>query len=153
MKRKVKPVPKGYHTVTPYLLIKGVDKLLKFLAKAFDAKVVDRMEGPGGAVMHASVKIGDSMVMMGEAHGQWKPIPAMIYLYVKDADAAYKSALRAGAVSVMKPADQFWGDRHGGVQDFCGNQWWMSTHIEDLSKAETRRRGEEYMKKMKAAQS
>jgi uncharacterized glyoxalase superfamily protein PhnB len=122
---------------------------LGFLKKAFDAKIVDRMEGPGGAVMHASVKIGDSMVMMGEAHGQWKPMPTMIYLYVKNADAVYKKALRAGAKSVMKPADQFWGDRHGGVADFAGNQWWMSTHIEDLSPAEVKRRGAEYMKKKK----
>jgi len=149
MKRKVKPVPKGYHTITPYLLIKNVAKLIGFLKRAFDAKVVDRMEGPNGAVMHASVKIGDSMIMMGEAHGKWKPMPTMIYLYVKDADATYKRALRGGAVSVMKPADQFWGDRHGGVKDFAGNQWWMSTHIEDLSPAEVKKRGQEMMKKMK----
>jgi|SRR6266850_1624564 uncharacterized glyoxalase superfamily protein PhnB len=147
MKRKVKPVPKGYHAITPYLLIKGVAKLIDFLKRAFGAKVIDRMEGPNGAVMHAALKIGDSMIMMGEAHGKWKPMPTMIYLYVKDADATYKRALKAGAASVMTPADQFWGDRHGGVRDFAGNQWWMSTHIENLSPAEVKRRGQEMMKK------
>jgi uncharacterized glyoxalase superfamily protein PhnB len=99
--------------------------------------------------MHAALKIGDSMVMMGEADGKWKPMPTMIYLYVKDADAAYKRAFRAGGASVMKPADQFWGDRHGGVKDRWGNQWWMSTHIENVSPAEVKRRGQEMMKKMK----
>ena len=150
MKKKVNPIPKSYHTVTPYLLVKGTGKLIEFLNKAFDAKVIDRMDGPGGKVMHAALRVGDSMVMLGEAHGKWKPMPTMIYLYVKNADATYRRALRAGAKSIMKPADQFWGDRHGGVQDKFGNQWWMSTHIEDLSKAEIKRRGEEWMKNMKA---
>jgi uncharacterized glyoxalase superfamily protein PhnB len=149
MKSKVKPVPKGYHTITPYLLLKGVAKHIDFLKRAFDAKVIDRMDGPKGVVMHASLQIGDSRIMLGEAHGKWKPMPTMIYLYVKNADATYKRALRVGAKSIMKPADQFWGDRHGGVADRWGNQWWMSTHIEDVSRAETKRRGQEWMKKMK----
>jgi PhnB protein len=147
MKRKVSPVPKGYHTVTPYLLIKGVAQLMPFLQRAFDAKVIDRMDGPGGKVMHASLQIGDSRVMMGEAHGEWQPMPCMIYLYVKDADATYKKALKAGAKSIMEPVDQFWGDRHGGVVVKWGNQWWMSTHIEDVSAAEIKRRGKEWTKK------
>ena len=149
MKNKVKPIPKGYHTVTPYLLIKGTTKLIDFLKRAFDAKVFDRMEGPGGKIAHATVRIGDSMVMMGEAHGKWKAMRAMVYLYVKNVDATYKRALRAGAKSVMKPADQFWGDRHGGVLDASGNQWWISTHIENVSPAEVKRRGEAYMKQKK----
>jgi uncharacterized glyoxalase superfamily protein PhnB len=150
MKRKVKPIPKGYHTVTPYLLVKGAAKQIEFLKKAFGAKVIDLMTGPGGSVAHAALRIGDSMVMLGEAHGKWKPMPTMIYLYVKSADATYRRALRAGAKSLMKPANQFWGDRHGGVADSFGNQWWMSTRVEDLSKAEIKRRGEEFMKNMTA---
>jgi uncharacterized glyoxalase superfamily protein PhnB len=130
-------------------MAKRTDKLLEFLKKAFDAKVVDLMKGPGGTVAHASVRIGNSMVMMGEAGGKWKSFPAMIYLYVKDADATYKRALRSGAKSLMKPADQFWGDRHGGVKDSWGNQWWISTHIEDLTPAEIKKRGEAWMKKQK----
>lgn len=150
MKNRVKPIPKGYHTITPYLLVKGVAKQMAFLKKAFDAKVVEQMNGPGGTVLHAALRVGDSMVMLGEAHGKWKPMPTMIYLYVKNADATYRRALRCGAKSLMKPADQFWGDRHGGVQDKFGNQWWMSTHIEDLSRAEIKRRSAEWMKKQQA---
>jgi PhnB protein len=147
---KVKPIPKGYHTVTPYLLVKGVAKQIAFLKNAFDAKVVEQMNSPGGVVLHAALRVGDSMVMLGEAHGKWKPMPVMIYLYVKNADATYRRALRVGAKSLMKPANQFWGDRHGGVQDAFGNQWWMSTHTENLSKAEIKRRGAEWMKNQQA---
>jgi PhnB protein len=107
------------------------------------------MDAPDGSVAHASMRIGDSMIMMGEVCGKWKPMPAMIYLYVKDADAAYKRALRAGAKSIMKPSDQFWGDRHGGVTDAAGNQWWISTHIEDLSPSEIRKRGAAAMQMQK----
>lgn len=146
-KKKVSPVPKGFHRITPYLLIKNVAGLIRFLQKAFGAKVIDTMENPGGTVLHACLGMGDSRIMMGEAHGKWKPLPAMIYLYVKDADATYKQALKAGAKSIMKPEDQFWGDRHGGVQDKWGNQWWMSTHIEDLSAREIQRRGRQWMKR------
>jgi PhnB protein len=147
MKTKVSPIPKGYRTVTPFLVVKGAAKLLEFAEKAFDAKVVDRMEAPDGTVMHASFRIGDSMLMLGEACGKWKPMPAMIYLYVKDADATYQRALRTGAKSVMKPADQFWGDRHGGVRDLFGNQWWISTHIENVPPAEIKKRAAAAMKK------
>ena len=149
MKRAVNPIPKGYRTVTPYLVVKGAAKLIEFMKKAFGATVVDRMEGPGGTIAHASLRIGDSMIMMGEAGGKWKPMPATIYLYVDKVDAVYQRALKAGAKSVMKPADQFWGDRHGGVKDASGNQWWISTHIEDLSPAEIRKRGEAFMKQQK----
>jgi PhnB protein len=150
MKRKVSPIPRGYHTITPYLLVKGAAKQVEFLEKAFGAKVIDRMDGPGGKVLHAALRVGDSMVMIGEAHGKWKPMPTMIYLYVKNADATYRRALRVRAKSVMAPADQFWGDRHGGVVDAFGNQWWMSTHIEDVSPAEMKRRSAEWLKKLKA---
>ena len=117
----VKAIPEGYHTVTPYLVIEGAAKLIDFLKQAFDAQETFRMPRPDGAIMHAEVKIGDSIVMMGEASEQWKPIPGAIYLYVSDADAAYKRALQAGATSITEPADQFYEDRHGGVQDPAGN--------------------------------
>ena len=137
---KVKPIPKGYHTVTPYLLVKGAAKQIVFLKKAFGAKVNEQMDGPGGKVMHASLRVGDSMVMLGETPSKWKPMPAMIYLYVEDVDATYRRALRAGAKSIMKPHNQFWGDRYGSVKDAHGNQWWIATHIENVSPAEIKRR-------------
>ena len=97
------------------------------------------------------MKIGDWMVMMGEASGQWAPMPASIYLYVNNADAIYKKAMAAGASSIMEPANQFYGDRHGGVKDPSGNMWWIATHVEDVSSEEMGRRAEAYMKKQHGA--
>ena len=142
----VKPIPLGYHTVTPYLSVQGADKLLEFVKQAFDAKEVERMTMPDGKIAHAEVKIGDSMVMLGEASAEWKPVQCMLYLYVEDADATYKSALRAGATSLREPTNMFYGDRSGGVVDFAGNQWWISTHIEDVPPEELKKRAAAGMK-------
>jgi len=144
----IAPVPEGFHTATPYLLVDGVAKLLAFLTQAFDAEVLVNMPGPAGKIMHAQVRIGDSMIMMGDgaAGGPWEPTPGMVYLYLEDVDATYKRALAAGAATVMEPADQFYGDRMGGVKDVTGNTWWISTHIEDVSPQEMERRHEEAMK-------
>ncbi|MCI0531127.1 MAG: VOC family protein [candidate division Zixibacteria bacterium] len=145
----VKPIPDGYHVVTPYLIVKGVDKLLDFMQKTFDAKVVERHAMPDGNVMHAEAKIGDSIVMMGEAMGNFAPIPAGMYIYVEDTDKTYQKALAAGATSTMPPADQFYGDRNAGVKDMCGNQWWIATRKENLTPQELAKRAEENMKKKK----
>jgi uncharacterized glyoxalase superfamily protein PhnB len=142
MTSNVKPIPDGYHTVTPYLVVEGVDELIDFLKQAFDAVETERLPGPDGKVGHGEVRIGDSVVMMGEASGEWKPMPGMIYLYVNDTDATYKRALDAGATSVMEPADQFYGDRNAGVKDASGNMWWIATRKENVSPEELRRRAE-----------
>jgi PhnB protein len=147
----VKPIPDGYHTVTPVLTLHGAAKLIEFLKQAFDAKETYRLAGPDGSVMHAEVKIGDSMVMVGEATDQWKPIQVTVALYVEDADAWYKRALRAGAASVREPSDQFYGDRSAGVKDFAGNQWWIHTHIEDVTPEEIKKRAEVWMKQQKCS--
>lgn len=143
----VKPIPEGYHSVIPYLIVQGAAALIDFLRQAFDATEKERHAWPDGSIMHAEVKIGDSVIMLGEARGEWKPMPASIYLYVNDADATFRKAIKAGAVSVMEPADQFYGDRHGGVKDPCGNLWWVATHIEDVPPEELQKRMEEYIKK------
>src|SRR4030081_1144777 len=143
----VKPIPDGYHTVTPYLIVPGVAKLIDFLKAAFDAKEIHRMATPDGRIMHAEVKIGDSPVMLGEPMGEWKPMPCMMYLYVKDTDAVYNQALKAGATSAMEPADQFYGDRNAGVKDGTGNLWWIATHKEDVAPEEMKKRSEAAMKK------
>jgi len=145
----VKPIPDGYHSVTPYLIVQGVAKLIDFLKQAFDAKEIERMAGPDGTVMHAEVRIGDSVVMMGEARGESKPMPAALYLYVNDTDVTYRRALQAGATSLKEPADQFYGDRSGGVKDPAGNQWWIATRKEDVSPEELARRAETYMKQQR----
>ncbi len=143
----VKPIPKGYHTVTPYLTVEGVAGLIEFLKKAFDAKEKERITRPDGGIMHAEVKIGDSIVMLADAMGEYKPAPVTLYLYVKNADATYKRALAAGAISEMEPADMFWGDRNAGVKDVFGNRWWMATRKEIVSLKELKKRAAEYVKK------
>jgi len=142
----VNPIPDGYHSVTPYLTVQGVAKLIDFLKQAFAAQEIERMTRPDGAIGHAEVKIGDSIVMMGEAGGERKPMPGAIYLYVNDTDATYKRALQAGAVSTMEPMDQFYGDRSAGVKDPSGNQWWIATHKEDFSREELAKRAQAAMK-------
>lgn len=127
----VKPIPDGFHTVTPYLLVQGVPRLIEFLEKAFDGKVIHRSTGEDGTINHAQVQVGDSMVMMGEARDQWKPMPGMLYLYVEDVDTLYQRGIQAGGTSVQEVANAPYGDRVGGVQDPTGNQWWIATHIED----------------------
>ncbi len=136
----VKPIPDGYHTVTPYLVVEGAAKLIDFMKQAFGAEERGRMGPPGGPVMHAEVHIGDSVIMLADAGGENPPIPAMIHLYVEDADATYQRALQAGATSLREPADQFYGDRSGGVRDAFGNQWWVATHVEDVSPEEMEKR-------------
>lgn len=136
----VKPIPEGYHTVTPYLVVQGAAQLIDFLKQAFDAEEILRMTQPDGTIMHAEVKIGNSRVMMAEAQGEFTPMPAMLHLYVEDMDAVYRRALQAGATSLREPEDQFYGDRIGGVRDSFGNQWWIATHIEDVSAEEMARR-------------
>jgi PhnB protein len=137
----VNPVPQGYHTVTPYLLVNGVAELVEFLERAFDAEVTLRLDRPDGTIMHVEVSIGDSIVMLGEPMGEFGPMPTSIYLYVEDCDAIYQRAVEAGATSVMEPTDMHHaGERYGGVKDPSGNLWWVATHIEDVSPEEQARR-------------
>jgi len=135
----VKPIPDGYHTVTPFLNAKGTAQLLEFLKKALNAEEVMRMPGPGGAVMHAEVNIGNSRLMLSEAT-QTAPSSSSFYLYVTDVDALYRRAVAAGAVSQMEPADQPWGDRMATVRDAFGNTWSLATHREDVTPEELARR-------------
>lgn len=141
----VKPIPDGYHSVTPYLIVADVDGLLDFLKEVFDADVGERIEDSEGRVMHVEARIGDSPVMMGEANSQNPPTRTLLHVYLEDVDAAYKRALAAGATSVREPTDEFYGDRSGGVQDAFGNQWWLATHVEDVSPEEMQRRMEAEM--------
>ncbi len=137
-------IPKEHHTVTPYIMVDGVESVMNFLIAAFGAETKSVMNGPDGSVMHAEIKVGDSMLMLAAARPpEWPSQPAAFYLYLPDCDAAYQSALAAGATSLMEPADQFYGDRHGGVKDASGNSWWVATHIEDVSEEERARRSEE----------
>lgn len=140
MPNPVQPIPDGFHTVTPYLMVEDADGLIAFLEQAFGATLRGRHDGPDGRMMHAELQIGDSRVMMGQATGEWPAMPAMLHLYVEDADAVFRRAVEAGARVVREPEDQFYGDRSGGVVDPTGNQWWISTRVEDVSPEEMERR-------------
>ena len=149
----VKRLPEGYSAVTPYLIVRGVPRLIDFLKQVFAAEELHRTALPDGTVMHAELRIGGAPLMMGEAGGEWQPLPGSIYIYVDDTDATYRRALAAGAVSVMEPADQFHGDRYGGVRDAAGNVWWIATHVEDVSREEMARREKEFLAKKARGQS
>ncbi len=129
----VKPVPEGFHTVTPYISVQNLPHELAFLEKAFNAQIVRMTKGPDGLIRHSEVKIGDSMLMFAEACEEWPSVAVALYLYLPDVDASYQQALQAGAISIMAPKNQFYGDRNGGVKDPVGNTWWLSTHLEDLT--------------------
>jgi PhnB protein len=119
-------------SVTPYLNPRGTGKLIDFLKEAFGAEEVARHEEPKGTVVHAKVRIGDSILEMGEAHGGYQPMPAMFYLYVSNTDATYERAIKAGAKSLSAPADQPYGDRNAAVEDPFGNQWYIATRIKNM---------------------
>jgi PhnB protein len=136
----VRPIPDGYHTITPFIVAHDTAKLVDFIQKAFGAEEIERMAAPDGTVMHAELRIGDSMIMLGEAQGEWKAMPATLYLYVKDVDATFARAVSAGATTVKEVADQFYGDRNGTVKDAWGNFWSVATHVEDVSPEEMKRR-------------
>jgi PhnB protein len=143
--------PADYQAVIPYLIVPDAQKELEFLKQVFHATEL-HVSRDQGRISHATVKIDDAVLMMGEAVQQWPALPAAIYIYVRDVDAAYQRALAAGAASTMKPADQFYGDRNAGVKDSNEVTWWISTHIEDVSNAEIERRAVEAYKKRAQAQ-
>ena len=139
--------PAGYHSLTPYLVVEGAARLIEFLAEVFDAQEKERLAAPGNLIGHAELRIGDSVLMLGDARGPHTPMPAMLYVYVDDVDATFQRALAAGGTQVQAPTDQFYGDRSGGVRDKWGNRWWIATHVEDVPPDELRRRAEAAMRK------
>ncbi|HET6371675.1 MAG TPA: VOC family protein [Candidatus Polarisedimenticolia bacterium] len=145
MAKPGKPVPEGFHTVTPHLIVKGAAAAIDFYKKAFGAEEIHRMPGPDGSVMHAEIKIGDSRLMINDefpSYGKLGPksiggSPVTLHLYVTDVDALFDRAVKAGAKATMPLADMFWGDRYGQVEDPYGHQWSLGTHKEDLTPEET----------------
>ena len=147
MKSQAKPIPDGYHTVTPVLMVNNAAKLIDFLKQAFGARERERYADPDGKILHAEVTLGDSIVQLSDATGEWKPVQVPLLLYVTDTDATYRRALKAGATSLREPMDAFYGDRTAGVKDSFGNSWWIATHQEDVSREELERRAEAQRKR------
>ena len=145
---KVQPVPKGYHSVTPFLSIKGADQALEFYKRAFGAVEKFRSPGPDGKIMHAEVTIGDSTIMLSETLRE-PPSVSSMYVYVPDADKAFARAVKAGAKVKVPLADMFWGDRYGSVSDPYGNTWAIATHVEDVAPEEMPKRAQAAMTQMK----
>jgi PhnB protein len=138
----VNPIPEGYHTVTPYLIVEGADRVVDFIQRAFQGTEKFRMPNEDGTIAHAEVQIGDSSIMVSDAGTQWPAMPCHLHLYVEDCDAVYQRAIQAGGISVQEPADQFYGDRSAGVRDSGGNLWWLATHVEDVAPEEMAARAE-----------
>jgi PhnB protein len=137
----VKPIPEGMHTVTPHLICAGAADAIEFYKQAFGAVELSRMPGPEGKIMHASVRIGDSVVMLNEEMPQWgsfgpkhlKGSPVTIHLYVENVDSVFEQAVRAGANVTMPLDDMFWGDRYGKLEDPFGHQWSIGTHVRNAT--------------------
>ena len=148
MAKSVKPIPDGYSPVTPYLTVKGAGAAIDFYKKAFGAEEAFRMNTPDGKVMHAEIRIGGAVIMLHDEMPEWKALSpqtigdsgSSIMLYVQDVDAVFKRALAAGATSLMDVADQFYGDRCGGLKDPFGHKWSIATHVEDVPPDEISRR-------------
>jgi PhnB protein len=153
---QVNPIPKGFRSVTPYLTLNDAARALDFYKRAFGAEVLVRMDGPGGKIGHAEIKIGDSIVMLAdEMPGGGTRSPQSlggttcgVMLYVENADAVFNQAVSAGAQVEAAVTDMFWGDRYGRLKDPFGHSWSVATHKEDVAPAEMSKRMQEFTAKM-----
>jgi PhnB protein len=152
MAKKAQAVPKGYHTVTPSLVVDGADQAISFYKTALGAEEVSRFAGPDGKIMHAEIRVGDSIIMLGDEmpdHGARGPrslggTAVGFFIYGDNVDAAWKRATDAGATVVMPLADQFWGDRTGCIEDPFGHRWWLAQRIQDFTPEELREKAEAF---------
>ena len=152
----VKPIPEGYHSVTPYLAVPDAAEAIEFYKRAFGARERVRMPTPDGKIAHAELEIGDSLIMLSDPFPQSQAKPPSelggttggVFLYVEDADAAFQQATDAGATVSMPLENMFWGDRFGSLMDPFGHHWSIATHIEDLTEEEIAERGQAAMASM-----
>lgn len=136
----VRPIPEGHPRVSPYLMVDDASALLAFMVDVFDAQILSRHLTPDGRVMHAEVRIVDSVVMVGGANAQWPPVPAALHIYVEDVDSVHTRAVAAGGRSLEAPVTKFYGDRSAHVTSPGGVTWFITTHVEDVSDEEMERR-------------
>ncbi len=155
-KKPVSPIPEGFHAITPHLVCRDAASAIDFYKRAFGAVEIMRLPGMDGKLMHASVKIGDSIVMLVDEMPQWgalgpeslKRSPVTIHLSVADADAAFARAVAQGATATMPVAEMFWGDRYGVLRDPFGHSWSIATRVRDMTHDEVLKAGAEAMKNM-----
>jgi PhnB protein len=154
-----KPIPEGYHTVSPYLAVDDAARAIEYYTQAFGAREVVRMDAPGGKIGHAELEIGDSRIMLSDPFPQSSTRPprelsgtsASVFMYVEDVDAVVKRAVDAGATVTMEVADQFWGDRFGSITDPFGHSWSIATHVEDVPPEEMAERAKKAMAAMESS--
>ncbi|MFL5494982.1 MAG: VOC family protein [Gemmatimonadales bacterium] len=159
MATKAQAIPKGYHTVTPSIVVDGAAKAIDFYKKALGAEEIMRFPGPDGKIMHAEIRIGDSVIMlvdeMPDQGGRGPKLiggtPVSFFIYGENVDAAWKRAVDAGAKPIMPLDDQFWGDRTGMLEDPFGHHWWLAQHIQDLTPEELQKRSEAFFSQMQTA--
>ena len=152
----VKAVPEGYHTITPYLTVRDAARAIEFYKQAFGAEARGAMPGPDGKIMHAELRIGDSIIMLADEFPEFGSLSPQttggsgtgLHIYIEDVDAAFDRAVKAGASVEMPVADMFWGDRYGKLKDPFGHKWSIGTHTKDMSMDEMNRGMEEAMAKM-----
>jgi PhnB protein len=142
----VKAIPEGYNNVIPFFVCTNTQSVIDFAEKTFGAKVDDISKGEDGTIYHATLHIRDSAIMMSEGSEKWPAMPAMVYIYVENVDETYKKGLAAGGESLREPTDEFYGDRSCGLKDSSGNQWWIASHVEDVSREEMEKRQKEMKK-------
>src|SRR5262249_45568291 len=140
----IKPIPEGFHSLTPYLFAEGAARLIDFISATFEGEVMFQQKRPDGAVMHATIRIGDSMLMLADPTREFAAMHSSIYLYVPDCDTVYKRALASGGVSIFPMMTLPSGERYGGVKDLSGNIWWIATHAEDVPPDEQERRWKDF---------
>jgi PhnB protein len=148
-KNGVRTVPEGFHTVTPFLVVENAAGLIEFIEKAFGGKQTFNMKMDDGKIMHATVTVGDSTIMICDRMDESHAHNAMLYLYVDDVDAMYKKALAQNATKIHEPTKEFYGDKAGAIKDPWGNTWWIATHVEDVDTEELDRRSKIVLEEQK----
>jgi PhnB protein len=139
-----KPIPEGFNSITPYLFAEGASRLIDFISTAFEGELMFQQKRPDGTIMHATIRVGDSMLMLADPTPEFRAMPTSIYLYVPDCDTVYQRALDSGGVSVFPMMTLPSGQRYGGIKDPCGNIWWVATQVENVPPDEQERRWKQF---------
>jgi len=147
--KSVQAVPEGFHTITPYLVVDNAAGLIDFIQKAFDGKLTFITKEDDGKIMHATMKVGDSIIMISDTMEGTSAQTAMLYLYLENVDSVFKKAVQAKGITIHEPKNEFYGDRAGAIKDEWGNVWWISTHVEDVDPQELEKRAKQAQKEPK----